>query len=72
MTLDLLNFAGVESSRMVLFTSGACTLSKGNVANLKIEEFIRKHIDLEENKEIKARCDKAKEFYSLLASKMVA
>lgn len=52
---------------MVLFTSGPCTIGEGTVASLKMAEFIRKRIDLEENKELKERSDKATAFYDKLA-----
>lgn len=35
-------------------------------------EFIRKRIDLEENKELKERSDKATAFYDKLAQKIIS
>ena len=49
MMIDLLTILKIKNSRIVLLTSGACTTSKGKMASIKYEEFIRKHVDLEEN-----------------------
>ena len=37
-----------------------------------MEEFIRKRVDFEENKEIKERSDKATTFYDNLGKKMIS
>ena len=59
MAVDILSFSGVQSSRIILFTAGPCTIGDGRVASIKMEEFIRKQIDLEEKKEINDQCLKA-------------
>ena len=47
--IDLLTILKLRQSRIILFTSGACTTSQGRMASLKLAEFIRKHVDLEDN-----------------------
>ena len=56
----------------MLFTSGPCTISKGAVASLKMAEFIRKQIDLEESKELKEKSDKSTNFYDTLSQKIIS
>ncbi len=71
MAMDLLEYIGIPSSRILLFTSGPCTISEGNIADLKIEKFIRKHLDLEENKEAEEKYHKASKFYQGLSKRLL-
>ena len=70
-TLDLLSYCQVLSTRILLFTSGPCTQSEGKIVELKFSNFIRKHLDLEEDKEVKQMSEVATKYYSSLAKRAI-
>ena len=70
--LEILSLASLDCGRLTLFVAGPCTLGQGSIVELKISSFLRQHLDLEENKEIKAKSDAAKAFYTALSDKAVS
>lgn len=70
--MSFLEFTGViNGSRIVLFTSGPCTIGQGTIADLEISQFIRKTDDIEGGKP-KETFDAAQTFYNSLANKAIA
>lgn len=69
--LELIKYGMIDCPRILFFTGGPCTYSSGRIADPKISSFIRKHLDLEQNPEIKSQIESIKKYYSELASKAI-
>lgn len=72
LVVQLLSTLNVKGVRFMNFLSGPATVSKGRVSSPPLNEFIRKAVDLENNKEIQKMCLAAIDFYNILAAKFVA
>ena len=69
--LDIIRHCMIDSPRILLFIGGPCTISSGRVADTKISEFIRKHLDLETKPDIKTQIEGIKKYYTDLALRAV-
>lgn len=69
--LEFVRFSHFDAPRILLFLGGPCTYSSGRIADNKISSFIRKHLDLEQNAEVKTQIEGVKKFYQELANKAV-
>ena len=69
---QLMSSIKLTGVRFIGCLSGPATVSKGRVATLPIGEFMRKAVDLENNKDTQKICQEAIEFYESLAAKFVA
>ena len=69
--LEFVRLAMIDSPRLLFFVSGPTTFGSGRIAEPKIANFIRKHLDVDQKQDVKNQVEGIKKFYSELATRAV-